>query len=245
MHRGVAADVFDLESVAKYLLLYQITLNNEIGQPKSIYLHKHSLDDGEKYYLGPAWDFDLAFNYMAGESKGFMQNPPDQELWVRGLLNELMNTPEVQSLMKETYRKFEEESLADFREFFDSYSTLIRPSAKLNARRWPEEGGPYTWVHLMTSFDTEKHVGDLRTWLDARFDFLHSKYLTEDPDNPEDPKNPGDNPDNSNSSEGNSDNSDNSDPSDNSNSSEGNSDNSDPSEGNSNPPEITPESSEQ
>lgn len=50
----------DYTSLAKYLFVYNLTCNQEINHPKSIYMYK---TEGGKWQFGPAWDFDWAFGY--------------------------------------------------------------------------------------------------------------------------------------------------------------------------------------
>lgn len=53
-------DYIDYNSLAKYLLVFNIACNQEINHPKSVYLYKTK---GGKYQFGPAWDFDWAFGF--------------------------------------------------------------------------------------------------------------------------------------------------------------------------------------
>lgn len=50
----------DYQTLAKFMLVYNLTANQEINHPKSIYLYKTR---GGKYQFGPCWDFDWAFGY--------------------------------------------------------------------------------------------------------------------------------------------------------------------------------------
>ncbi len=53
-------DYVDYTSLAKYIFVYNLTCNQEINHPKSIYMYK---TEGGKWKFGPAWDFDWAFGY--------------------------------------------------------------------------------------------------------------------------------------------------------------------------------------
>lgn len=64
-------DYLDYTSLAKYLLVYNISANQEINHPKSIYMYK---TEGGKWLFGPAWDFDWAF----GHSPTYRAAAPDQ-----------------------------------------------------------------------------------------------------------------------------------------------------------------------
>ena len=53
----------DEESFVDYWLVYELTVNHELGNPGSVYLHK---DRGGKIVAGPVWDFDWGtFSYNA------------------------------------------------------------------------------------------------------------------------------------------------------------------------------------
>lgn len=53
----------DEESFADYWLIYELTVNHELGNPGSVFLHK---DRGGKIVAGPVWDFDWGtFSYNA------------------------------------------------------------------------------------------------------------------------------------------------------------------------------------
>ncbi|MDE6861614.1 MAG: CotH kinase family protein [Alistipes sp.] len=53
----------DEESFADYWLVYELTVNHELGNPGSVFLHK---DRGGKIVAGPVWDFDWGtFSYNA------------------------------------------------------------------------------------------------------------------------------------------------------------------------------------
>lgn len=54
-------DYIDYTTLAKYLLVYNLSCNQELNHPKSVYLYKTR---GGKYQFGPCWDFDWAFGYQ-------------------------------------------------------------------------------------------------------------------------------------------------------------------------------------
>lgn len=55
------SDYIDYTTLAKYLICYNLTCNQELNHPKSVYLYKTK---GGKYQFGPCWDFDWAFGYQ-------------------------------------------------------------------------------------------------------------------------------------------------------------------------------------
>lgn len=63
--------LLDLDVAARYILVYDLSLNNEAGHPKSVFMWKENFwnEDGSlnenagKMMMGPVWDFDWAFGY--------------------------------------------------------------------------------------------------------------------------------------------------------------------------------------
>ena len=63
--------LMDLDAAARYILVYDLSLNNEAGHPKSVFMWKENFwnEDGSlnenagKMMMGPVWDFDWAFGY--------------------------------------------------------------------------------------------------------------------------------------------------------------------------------------
>lgn len=172
------SESFDLESTVNYVLLYSIVNNSEIGFPKSLYLHKRALGEDEKYFLGPAWDFDVAFNLVApdkttGELK---MTDPTLKTWFPGFIRGMWDDPAFQALYEKRIKWVQEDLLPQLLEFIDSYAATIEPSAKLNARRWPDDYFNPNWLYAYSSADHSHHVATMRQWLIDRINFLVSSF---------------------------------------------------------------------
>ena len=57
----------DLESLVRFMMVFDICCNQEIDHPKSVFVYKTR---GGKWNFGPCWDFDWAFGYSPTYSKG-------------------------------------------------------------------------------------------------------------------------------------------------------------------------------
>ena len=132
--------------------------------------------EGEKYYFGPAWDFDVAFNFAKLSGDGYVISNPADELWTIRLMDEIIFSADVYDLFRARLREYITDIYPRMVEFIEAYSAMIEPSAKLNGRRWSAEGPWYGWAYLRTSTDTRTHRAELLDWLAARLDFLKSKY---------------------------------------------------------------------
>lgn len=169
---GKGAEAFDIESLVNYVLLYDLVGNGEIGYPKSLYIHKKSLDEGEKYYFGPAWDFDVAFNFAKPSGDSYIESKPDVMLWTPSIINYLMLTKEYKDLRAKRIKELAEEIYPQFQSFFNEFADLIEPAAKYNGLRWPETGAYHGWAYHLSSYDTKLHTEELRLWLSNRLEFL-------------------------------------------------------------------------
>lgn len=172
--QGMGSQVFDIESAVNYVLLYNIVNNCEIGFPKSLYVHKKSLEKSEKYYFGPAWDFDVAYNFSQPSGDSFIQFSPESRLWLPQILNVLTKTSEFKTLYTERLNKFEEEIFPNLLNYFDQYSSMIEASAKYEGIRWPDTGKlpGQGWAYRLSPYDHATHVAQLREWLIARAAYL-------------------------------------------------------------------------
>lgn len=54
------SEMVDYETLARYLMVYNLACNQELNHPKSVMLWKTR---GGKWQFGPCWDFDWAFGY--------------------------------------------------------------------------------------------------------------------------------------------------------------------------------------
>ncbi|MDE6329218.1 MAG: CotH kinase family protein [Muribaculaceae bacterium] len=172
---GEGFDEFDLDSFVGYLLVNNIVYNDEIGHPKSLYLHKSSMAEGEVYRFGPVWDFDVAFDLLVpGDDDTYTPRRPDSPIWLNYLFKSLIARPGFAEAYKARFDEFEKEILPDLLDFIDQYAALIEPSAKLDGLAWPEYQS-YGWIYRTPSFDHRESVAHLKEWLVARTAFLRSR----------------------------------------------------------------------
>ena len=179
----------DIESLVRYIMVFNICCNQEIDHPKSVYIYK---TEGGKWYFGPCWDFDWAFGYSPTYSKG--QTPgswnwewyPTYENPLLGFQTasngandgragvffyKLCKPQAIQKRFKEVWDDFYNNRREAFWQAFDAYAESLRPSA--NAQGLTR--GQYK------NFDT--NVLTLRNWVENRIEYINSdpnKGLWED-----------------------------------------------------------------
>lgn len=168
----------NLETLVRYVMVYDIACNQELNHPKSVYLHKTI---GGLWEFGPCWDFDWAYGYQPTYKKGQSNNGwwwgsesyPDYENPLIGfgnssnqggnyLFKALCDNEIFLAKFKEVWDDFYQNKQADFWAAFDEYAASMAPSAALQATTRSQY------------VDWESQVQTLREWIQNRFDFINS-----------------------------------------------------------------------
>lgn len=131
-------DYIDIESLVKFIIVYNLTHNQEINHPKSIYMYK---DETGKYFMGPIWDFDWAYDYEGtGVHFGSYDRPLFKNLTSNSIgyifFSRIFEDPEVRRLFKLTWEKFRAESMSDLLNYIDFYSAHITESQINDYQVW-------------------------------------------------------------------------------------------------------------
>lgn len=147
-----ASSLVDMDILARYVLVYEILKNDEIGWPKSVKLFKTK---GGKYIFGPIWDFDTAMGKVWGEDS-YTTGAITQPVWKNKLLRYLENDPQYKESIKNAWKEIRE-TLPEILDFIDLYSEEIYSSANRNQ---------IIWTDLE---DYELSVKKLKQWLRMRF----------------------------------------------------------------------------
>lgn len=163
-------DYIDIESLVKYLITYNLTQNMEINHPKSTYMYK---DEEGKYFMGPIWDFDWAFDY---EGTGVHFGGLDKALFRRlgssstgyTFFSRFMEDPEIKALYKVTWQKFRTEKMASLLAYIDFYAAHITDSQKKDYQAWkqaPNYPGTTNYTYK---------INQLKNWLEGRANYIDS-----------------------------------------------------------------------
>lgn len=157
-------DLIDIESVAKYLITFNLVHNMEINHPKSIFLHK---EGNGKYVMGPIWDFDWAYDYE-GTNKHFGRyNTPLFSSNMGGVgttfFERFLKDSRVKAIYKKTWQDFKNNKLDALLQYVDDYAVMLKPSVERNSALWDNT----------KSFNTK--VGELRNWLKNRANYIDSE----------------------------------------------------------------------
>ncbi|EAR01496.1 CotH kinase family protein [Maribacter sp. HTCC2170] len=119
-------DYIDDVSIAKYLIVYMLTGNEEINHPKSTYLYKTSMG---KFTMGPIWDFDWGFAFEGTFQHFSVFDRP--LFWSSSssgtqFFSRLMSDPRIELLMKEHWTAFKDNHLTELLAYIDEYALTFK-----------------------------------------------------------------------------------------------------------------------
>ena len=157
-------DMIDIESVAKFLITFNLVHNMEINHPKSVFLHK---EGKVKYVIGPIWDFDWAYDYEVTSNHFGRYNTPLFSSSMNGVgtafFQRFLQDSRVKAIYKRTWQDFKNNKLDALLQYVDDYAVMLKPSVERNSELWENT----------RSFDTK--VKELKTWLRNRADYIDSE----------------------------------------------------------------------
>ena len=157
-------DMIDIESVAKFLITFNLVHNMEINHPKSVFLHK---EGNGKYVMGPIWDFDWAYDYEGTSNHFGRYNTPLFSSSMNGVgtafFQRFLQDSRVKAIYKRTWQDFKNNKLDALLQYVDDYAVMLKPSVERNSELWENT----------RSFDTK--VKELKTWLRNRVDYIDSE----------------------------------------------------------------------
>lgn len=121
-------DLIDIDSLAKYPIVFYVSANREINHPKSVYMYTV---DESPFYMGPVWDFDWAWGYDSGTPQQF-RNPniallsgskPGTQFF-----NKLISDPVVKAAIRTEWDHFYSNHYAELVSYTETYAKLIEAS---------------------------------------------------------------------------------------------------------------------
>lgn len=163
----------DVDAAARYFLVNSLANNHEMKHPKSMYIHKESIDG--VYKFGPVWDFDWA--YMFSNYKDETASPEEPLVSNNGdyggssFCKIFFKKTQFRTAYKALWDDFVANGYPKLLEFIDSYAELIEPSAKRNALQWKSD---LTSVSSADYFELKQNVKALKEWLQKRVDYCNS-----------------------------------------------------------------------
>lgn len=133
VQEGRAFEYVDLDMFARYLLVYDITKNDELQHPKSVKLYKTG-EENSKYMFGPVWDFDGAWSLWTSGAY-YSYDLINERVARHEFFKQLEKYEEVREAYK-FYFQVVKDNLPELLDYIDEYADLFRTSCIRDAQIW-------------------------------------------------------------------------------------------------------------
>ena len=167
-------DNIDIETFCKYVLIEDLTGNGEAFW--STYMTKEREDD--KFYFGPVWDFDLAFDnnqrvYPTLDKKDFTFKYDIAAGTMNTFAIKILSDQKFIDNLKIIWAKFKESKVTKevLYKYIDDTIDLINESQKLNFMRW-DILNTKILLNPVVRGSFEAEVEYLKYFINKRFDIL-------------------------------------------------------------------------
>lgn len=169
LYSGAEIDEYvDVAALARFVMVNQFIVNQELGHPKSVFLWKEDLSsEASKIIFGPVWDFDWGFGYEStksyfitgAESSIFnynMSTSPGHMFFTTVTQNESFK----KHYYKEWKKFVENNRLQELQDYIEDYYNFAKGSFENNYREWGDGIG----------YDAT--VREAKEWLKQRQEFI-------------------------------------------------------------------------
>ena len=160
----------DLESFIDYYLVSEITKNQDAASYSSIYF---TYVPGEKIKMGPIWDYDLAFGNV-----NYSEAQYPEGFWIKS------GNPWFKRMFEDDYFKeavrerfnYYYSNLGSFQSKIDELQSYISAAQERNFQLYPGLLDPNVeiWPVPVRFYNHNGYVDHLKTWLNARMDWLNT-----------------------------------------------------------------------
>lgn len=156
----------DVDMLVRYMLVNDLTLNTELGHPKSTFLSREDMGHmSRRYVFGPAWDFDWAYGYEGSGSYCVSGEARDLFSYVQGVgarfYSDILRSSEwVQYRYSQLWEEFVDKHLDELIDFVDDYYAYARSSFVNNASVWGD------------GYNYDSNVANMKSWLRSRANYI-------------------------------------------------------------------------
>ena len=183
----------DTETFIRYFLTGEISGNTDTYWQTNMYKRRND----DKFYFGPVWDFDLAYD---NDNRTFPIN--NNTRWIyestgscagntRAMVNRLFSDPEFVTQMKSIYAYYRDRNIITEEALLavvDNYAAEIDESQKLNFTRWNIMNS-YVHQNPRVHGGYNAEVQNVKNYIKGRIKWMDNK-LSYSPNKPDDPKPP-------------------------------------------------------
>jgi spore coat protein CotH len=160
---GAYRELIDLDTFVKFLLINEITGNEDAGIPRSVYMYRNK--DGkknDKICMGPLWDFDRGFGY-SGEGNEYFKNSNYHVNW-HPFFKRFFDDPVFKKRYKEIWNEYRND-IEGIASFIDGTAAKLDASQRANFTVWQWLNEPDYW----------NEIAKIKSWWNARISYLNTE----------------------------------------------------------------------
>ncbi|MBR4988596.1 MAG: CotH kinase family protein [Bacteroidaceae bacterium] len=172
LYQGKDVDgMVDMDALARFMLAIDLSLNQELGHPKSVFLFKENENgSSSKYKFGPIWDFDWGYGYENGSkycysgttSSVFNYNMSTESGYK--FFNDLLNVESFKKYYYKTWVEFiNNNSIDELFDYIDHYYAFAENSFTNNTSIWGSSCG-------FAESDKSRH----KSWIQERANYIYN-----------------------------------------------------------------------
>jgi len=178
----------DIPSLARFLIVNEFIVNQEIMHPKSTFLYNADITADSLYHFGPSWDFDWAFGYETGRK--YFQNDMKFEYFEKSKMESVKFIHSLrycgEKMDKEYYRvwtDFMNNHLAELIEYCDDYYEVAKRSFEHdNDLNWSGGQSRYKDITEQSKTWLQKRANYCYDYLSNKLGYADKGYLDPDPE---------------------------------------------------------------
>jgi subtilisin-like proprotein convertase family protein len=172
------AKYIDVGSFVDFFIINELSKNVDAFR-LSTYLYKKSIIDGGKLFIGPVWDYDIAWHNCNNNNSfniaGWEYPTQDDDYPIPNWWNRFMQDPVFVNKLYCRWKDLRQNvlSLNSLNNYIDSSANLLNESQQRNFKQWPILGAyinPNPQNQAGATYLSE--VADLKTWLANRIAWI-------------------------------------------------------------------------
>jgi len=176
------SNIIDMDSFVDFVIINEVTKNVD-GYRLSSFMYKDRNSRGGQLFMGPVWDFNLAFgnaDYYEGwstEGWQFEFDQPDDFSQIPFWWSHIYQDTTFINLLINRWQNLRIDILSETNLFstIDSMTTYLSEAEKRNFNRWPVLG-TYIWPNAFIGQTYDGEVQYLKDWIASRLKWM-DKHL--------------------------------------------------------------------
>jgi len=168
-------DAIDINALIDYLMVNEITENEELGNDRNVRSMLAYKDKGKKIIMGPVWDFDCGFGYNYTSTHTYFTRYAkfiDKIPFLQRFYEDMVFRVRFRERWNEKY-----EQIMGITGYVDSIGQKISAAVAEDTRRWLQSGPSANNGYIASQYiaDHAAAINQLKAWLNNRISWLNTQ----------------------------------------------------------------------